>query len=150
MIRLNEQNLVLISIIVIIAIASFMFFVRSKVEDIEFCRIVLSRLVKGNFAVQKFIDWEDLKTKGLVGFDVGQTYSALASKQEQELYRKTFIKGFSLGFSKGKGDIINFTNWRVISKSPEQAVIAVDYKGKTILFTISRSRDRKLTGIQWQ
>lgn len=146
----SEQNLVLISIIVIIATACLMFFVRSKVEDIEFCRIVLARLVKGNFAVQNHIDWKGLKTKGLVGFDVGQTYSSFASKQEQELYRKAFIKGFSLGFGKGKGDIKDFTNWRVISKSPEQAIIAVDFKGKTLLFTISRIGERKLSGIQWQ
>ena len=146
----NEEKIILISIAAIIVIMALMFFVRFKVEDIEFCRLVFSRLVKGSFAAQKFIDWENLKTKKLVGFDVGETYSSLPNKKEQEYYRKTFIKGFSLGFSKGKGDIKDFTNWRVVENTPEQAVIAADYKGKTILFTISKIGEKKLIGIQWQ
>jgi len=146
----NEEKMIFISIAVIIAVIALMFFVRSKVEDIEFCRIVLLRLIKGNFSAQNYIDWEGLKTKKLVGFDVGQGYSSLSSKKDRELFRKTFIKGFHFGFNKGKGGMQDFTNWRTVEKGLQQAVIAADYKGKTILFTISRIGEKKLTGIQWQ
>jgi len=135
------------AVLIVIVMGALAFFIRMKSADIDFCRRVFSDLVKGSYAVQKFIDWENLKAMGI---DVGATYRGFPDEKKRADYKNSFIKNLSFGFKRAGGTLNSFTNWRIRDKYSDKTVVAADYRGKIILFTISKYGKRKLIAIQWK
>lgn len=135
------------AVLIAVIITALVFFLRVKTDDIDLCRAVFSGLVKGRYGVQKYIDWENLKA---VGVNVGATYIKFTTEKERLNYKKAFIKNFSFGFKKVGGKLKAFTNWRIYNRDSEKTIVAADYRGKIILFTISKYGKRKLIAIQWK
>lgn len=152
------------TLLIAIVMGALVFFIRLKTEDTDFCRKVFNGLVKGSYGVQKFIDWEKLKAMKV---DVGATYIQFTIEKQRSDYKKAFIKYLSLGFRQAGGKLNLFTNWRiypvrkespdrielsngVYDKYSDKTVVAADYRGKIILFTISKYGKRKLIAIQWK
>jgi len=135
------------AVLIAVVMGALVFFIRMKTADIDFCHKVFNGLVKGSYGVQKFIDWEKLKAMKV---DVGATYIQFTTEEQRSDYKKAFIKYLSLGFRQAGGKFNLFTNWRIRDKYSNKTVVAADYRGKIILFTISKYGKRKLIAIQWK
>lgn len=124
------------------------FIIGHKKNDIDFCRDVFAGLIKGDYSVQQYIDWNNFK--GL-DTDVGTTYFQLPNEKERTAYRKAFIKGVSMGFQNGRVGLDKFTHWRVYNKAKDKVIIATDFSKKVLLFEISKgAAGRTLTSLQWR
>ena len=144
-----NQDLKWIAVIALVILGIIFLFPRGNPE-VNLCRSVFSGLVRGDYAAQKFIDWNNLKA---VGVDVGAAYSQLPGEREKLNYRQAFIKSLSMGFNQTGAKLSAFTNWRVYDSSGGRTIIAADVpKGTRILFTFLRSPDgkKRLTDIQWK
>jgi hypothetical protein len=135
------------TLLIAIVMGALVFFIHMKNENTDFCRKVFNGLVKGSYAVQKFIDWEKLKAMNV---DVGATYIKFTTEKQRSDYKQAFIKYLSLGFKQTGSKLDLFTNWRAYDRYTDKTVVAADYRGKIILFTISRDGKRKLIAIQWK
>lgn len=130
----------------IIAVVLFLNFGVRK-NDVDFCRGIFEGLAEGRQSVQKLIDWKNMKA---LNVNIGETYNKYSDKKEKADYRENFIKSFSNGFKKAGGKFEAFSGWRLHQKDEFSAVVAADYKKKTLLLTISGYARRKLTDIQWE
>ena len=112
--------------------------------DIRFCRRALAQLVNMNLSVGRSIDWAHLQA---LEVNVGATYAALPSRQEQADYEQAFIRNFAGGFRKNGGRLDGFTRWRVAS----DGTVSADYpaKQKTLVFHLSGGKGRQLEGLGW-
>jgi len=127
---------------------SFVFITGHKKNDIDFCRDVFAGLIKGDYSVQQYIDWNNFK--GL-DTDIGATYSQLPNDKEKEAYRRAFIKGVSVGFQRGGVGLDKFTHWRVYNKAKDKVIIATDFSKKVLLFEVPKGvGGRRLTSVQWK
>jgi hypothetical protein len=126
-------------------------FLPAKRQDTEFCRdIIFSGLIKGQGAVAKYIDWENLTA---LGADAGVEYLKLPNSKEREDFQRAFINGFALGFLYDGGNPDNFTDWRPYKQDKDSVTVAADYKAKKkiLLFTLSKeSKKGKLKALAWQ
>ncbi len=145
---MKKENLQLLGFALILGIIIFLIFSFGiRKNDVDFCRGLFKSLIQGSQSAQKLIDWESLKAMGV---DVGATYAKLPNAKEKTNYRKSFIKSLSQGFYNSGGQFRAFTNWRIYKHAGPGAIVAADYKQKTILFTLSEGEKRKLTAIQWE
>ncbi len=103
------------------------------VSDVDFCRMVLAKLASGDQSVQDSIVWDKLQ---LLEQDVGATYSKFVTDKDKQSYRQVFIISFSNAFSNSKGYLEDYKNWRMHEEAKGKKVVAADYKGATILFTL--------------
>jgi hypothetical protein len=153
MIKLNKEKkeipILEYTVLAAVAIAFLLFIFQMKTGDINLARSVFKGLVSGRVGVEKLIDWENLQ--GLT-IDVGKTYARFPTKREADGYKISFIKNFSIGFSRAGGDYKSFVNWRIYSKDSSQTVVAADYRGhnKTLLLTLAGAGKKKLTSLQWK
>ena len=140
------RNYAIIAALVLMPLALLLWGAKS---DVKFCQHVFRGLVQGQMAVQRHIDWSRLKA---LEADVSAVYLKIPREQERSQFRAVFIVGFSKGFAQVEGKAHAFQHWRVVERKPERVVVAADYvdKGKTLLFTVSTSRPRKLIGLQWK
>ncbi|MFC1675074.1 hypothetical protein ACFL1K_04245 [Candidatus Omnitrophota bacterium] len=142
--RVLEYTLVMAAVF-----SALVFFLGREKQNIDFCRDVLfARLINGRQSVAKFIAWEDLKA---LGADMAPGYAKLPNEKERNNYKRTFITGFSLGFKQEGGSLQAFTNWRIYAKDSQNVIIAADYPRhkKTLLFTLSKGKERKLVALEW-
>ncbi|MFH0762492.1 MAG: hypothetical protein V1925_01210 [Candidatus Omnitrophota bacterium] len=145
----KKENLILEGIILAVIVTGLMLFFHIKNREVNLCRYLFNGLVSGNYGAARFIDWDNLKALDL---DVAEVYDRLPSEKEQANYKRAFINGFAVGFSRVKARAKAFNNWRIYTKDSEETVVAADYKGqnKTLLFTLSRYGEPRLKAIQWE
>ncbi|MFC1805257.1 hypothetical protein ACFLZ3_05490 [Candidatus Omnitrophota bacterium] len=136
-------------IVVALVIAGVLFFTGRERKDVDFCRLMFSRLISGRQSVEKFIDWENLKA---VGSDVGEEYRKLPNAEERNKYKKAFIEFFRRGFKEGGGEFKAFTDWRAYKEGNKTVVVAADYRRhkKILLLTVFKGRPRKITALEWE
>lgn len=117
-------------------------------SDLAICRQAFYGLTKGAyFSYDRHIAWERLQA---VGTDVGAVYSLMPNDKERLNYRQAFFKSFAEGFRLTGGKFESFSHWRVLSKDSQKTVVAADYRGKILLFTMSKKYGRKISQIQWK
>ena len=146
--RFDQGPPIIIGGIVVLALAlQAASFIRG--QDANFCRRAFYYLVKGRYAAQAMIDWEEFKS---VGLDVGETYGKLPGDNEKELFKKGFINKFAAGFLQAEGAYKAFVNWRTYKKEKDFITVAVDYKktNDVLLFTLAKGRRKKIQSIQWK
>lgn len=130
-----------------LAVLLLVFFDGSK-SDLAICRQAFYGLTKGAyFSYDRHIAWERLQA---VGTDVGAVYSLMPNDKERLNYRQAFFKSFAEGFRITGGRFEAFSNWRILEKDSQKTVVAADYRGKILLFTISKKYGRKISQIQWK
>ncbi len=136
----------ILALAVVIAVALFLQIIN---RDISRCRYIFAGLTKGSYAVEKLIDWENLKA---LKIDVGAVYRHIPNQKEKTGYKQAFIQNFSVGFKRAGGKANLFTHWRAHQRDREKIIVAADYSGynKTILFTLSKLSAGKLVSIQWK
>lgn len=149
MTRDNIKFFGLIFAIIIFGLFFIIFFSGGEKSAPALSRQIFIGMVQGKQAVEKHIDWYELKA---LGIDVATIYSKLANEKERDDYRKEFFKNLSLGFKMSGGNPQAFINWRVYKVEGEKTIVAADYsgKGRTVLFTLSRGRQKKLTAVEWE
>lgn len=132
--------------VAVIGVISILYFLEINKSEVDTCRDILGGLTRGSYSVQSSIAWDKLKA---VGADVGAVYSRLPNKKEKSGYRKAFIKSFAQGFKRSGGQLRGFTNWRIDKKDSQKTVVAADYRGKILLFTLYKY-GKKVADIQWK
>jgi len=140
-----ELKYAAVMILIVIAVVGLF---RMGRDEVSLCREVFRGLVEGKASVQRHIDWDHLQAMGV---DVAATYGSMTTAQARAKYRRLFIEHFSKGFRSTDGELKGFVNWRIEANTPQQIVVAADYKGreKTLLFSLPASGTKKITGIQW-
>ena len=146
---MNEKKALEYAIIGIVAVSLIILAWDFIQRDVKFSRKVLDGLVRGEIKVERLIDWDRLEA---LGVDVGGHYRRFTKPQDQETYRRLFIRNFAVGFQQGKGDINKFVNWRVLQRKGAKVVVAADYLlyNKIILFTLFKSSKTKLIALEWK
>jgi len=136
-------------ILVLIVIAGWLLSRLVFTSDVAFCREVLKGLATSDMQVISKIDWEHLSA---VGVDVGATYRALPTPQDRLRYERTFVQKFSEGFRQSGGRLEAFRDWRLQAREGDRALVAVESeaKQKTLVFSVSAARPKKVEAIQWQ
>lgn len=147
---MNTERNVAIAVIVVALLLGLSFYLNIRNQDINFTRRTFAALIKGQQSAQNKIDWANFQAMGV---NAGQTYSGLPNDKERADYRRAFISNFALPFRQARIKLNSFINWRLVSgQDAHKSIVAVGYKGidKTLLFTISKDRRKKLTAIQWE
>ena len=146
-----EKDKPILEYIVLFAliIAPLVFFAYFKNQEVNFSRRAFTGLVQGGVSAQRMIDWPNFKA---LEADIGKSYLQLPDDKQRALYRKNFIKNFSLGFKQSEAKPDAFTNWRIYDSDSEKVVVAADYpqKKKTLLFTLSKLSGKRLVSMQWK
>ena len=133
-------------IILFLVVIGILFLFKVKHNELDVARAALAGLIQANSSVASLLNWEKLKA---VGVDVGAEYSAFKIDKDKVNYKKYFIRGFSAGFKEVKGEYKEFTNWRFYEKTAQKTVVAADYRGKILLFSLPKN-EKKITDIQWK
>lgn len=143
----NSQALKIVLVIAVSAALLWVFLARDN-SDIGICRFAFGGLVKGNISAQGSIDWDRLKA---LDADVGAYFSKLPNEKEKASYKAAFIKSFANGFKNSGGNLGEFADWRVESEAGAKiTVVATDYRGKTLLFSLLKQGGRRIIAIQWK
>mgnify|MGYP001580186415 FL=1 len=142
----NQETSPLKGVILFLAVIAILFLFKAKHNELDTARAALTGLIQSNSSVQGLLNWEKLKA---VGVDVGAVYRGFKTDKDRDNYKKYFIRGFSAGFKEVKGNYQEFGSWRVYEKTVQKTVVAADYRGKILLFTLPKN-EKKIIEIQWK
>ena len=117
-------------------------------DDVSFAKHVLNLLIKDRYAARTLIDWPNAI---FLGYNVGEEYNALKSKDARTKFALDFIDGFSLGFLAMKHDKDIFFNWELLKQStPELKFVVANVVDKNHFIELvitQKGRVRKLAQI---
>lgn len=121
----------------------------ADVDDIAFCKNVMTQLVQGRYACRRSIAWAELS---MMQKDIGAEYAKYANESDRLGYERAFIDSFKRSFNEQKGSINNFYGWRKFGPQEQDFVnVRVDLKNSNyfILMTVKREAGRKkLVGLK--
>ena len=97
--------------LIVVGLGVAVFVTRTRQSDAEFAQRLMRDVMTSQSSAQRQIGWERLQA---LDVPVGSTYLGLASDQERDRYRDTFIRAFAEGFRKTGATADSFVNWRVV------------------------------------
>lgn len=142
----NQEASPLKGVILFLVVIAILFLFKTRHNELDTARAALAGLIQANQSVAGLLNWEKLKA---IGVNVGAEYSAFKGDKDKVNYKKYFIRGFSAGFKEVKGNYKEFSNWRIYEKTAQKTVVAADYRGKILLFSLPKN-EKKIIDIQWK
>ncbi len=112
----------------------------ATVGDVSFAKNTFESLVRGDSEVADKIDWEVLTS---LGINAGASYVALDSEEEKKQFITGFITQFATSFRENRGQLEDFTNWRVVSHNSLRTEVAADSPDGVLTIIVAERNDKE-------